>query len=439
MKIYLVDEIMSSGKSHWMLNKMQEWYTEGKFKQFVYLSPLLSEVGGDKDPNTNTYKQGRIQKQLPAMKFAYPIPKGGSKKRHSLELLHQGKNIAATHNLFLNLDASASDVIKDYSNILVIDECLDAYKQFKNISKKSLGLLISQGIFSVDEASKLVYNREKDSLPDDNWEFAELVELSEKGCLFYVNGDLLIWEYPVSILAAFDEVWVLTYLFEGSFMSAWCKINNIEVVRVKPELHRSTQEVKDYIKECIEVVVTPSIKKIEDYSYSQMWWGNSAVTSVVDKIRKAIESAVNMTKVKTTDILITCPKSNWSSDKTDYDEDYISVQGKIKNRPIIKGKGFSRADWLYSDARATNDYSHKSLLIYLIGKNPNTVLWNFCHARGVSIDKELFAIASMVQWVFRGSVRRKEKMYLVMPSKEMRDLYWKWLNTNDEVLKESVK
>ena len=89
--------------------------------------------------------------------------------------------------------------------------------------------------------------------------------------------ELLVWEYPVSILSSFNEVWVLTYLFEGSFMSAWCKINNIEVVRVKPELHRSTEEVKAYIKDCIEVIVTPSLRKIENYSYSQFWWGNSAV------------------------------------------------------------------------------------------------------------------------------------------------------------------
>ena len=112
----------------------------------------------------------------------------------------------------------------------------------------------------------------------------------------------------------------------------------------------------------------------------------------------------------------------------------MSEKGKIKKRPLIKGKGFSRADWLYSDARATNDYSNKSVLIYLIGKNPNTVLWNFCHSKGVSLDKELYAIASMVQWIFRGSVRKKEKMYLIMPSKEMRDLYFKWLETSDEDL-----
>ena len=89
---------------------------------------------------------------------------------------------------------------------------------------------------------------------------------------------------------------------------------------------------------------------------------------------------------------------------------------------------------MYSDARATNDYSNKSVLIYLIGKNPNTVLCNFRHSKGVVIDKELFAIGSMVQWIFRGSVRKKEKMYLIMPSKEMRDLYFKWLETNDEEL-----
>ena len=66
----------------------------------------------------------------------------------------------------------------------------------------------------------------------------------------------------------------------------------------------------------------------------------------------------------------------------------MSEKGKIKKRPLIKGKGFSRADWLYSDARATNDYSDKSVLIYLIGKNPNTVLWNFCHSKGDYRDWE---------------------------------------------------
>ncbi len=73
---------MSSGKSHWMLNKMKEWNDSGKFKQFVYLSPLLTEVGGVKCNQTNKYLDGRIQRQLPEMRFKYPIPLKGSKKQN---------------------------------------------------------------------------------------------------------------------------------------------------------------------------------------------------------------------------------------------------------------------------------------------------------------------------------------------------------------------
>ena len=86
---------------------------------------------------------------------------------------------------------------------------LRCYQQFRGISKKSLALLIEQGIFSVDKDSlKLIYHREKDLFPDDGWEFGELIKLSEAGYIFYVNGELLVWEYPVSILSAFNEVWV---------------------------------------------------------------------------------------------------------------------------------------------------------------------------------------------------------------------------------------
>ena len=43
-------------------------------------------------------------------------------------------------------------------------------------------------------------------------------------------------------------------------------------------------------------------------------------------------------------------------------------------------------------------------------------------------------VGSIVQWIFRGSVRKKEKMYLIIPSKEMRNLYFRWLETADEEL-----
>jgi hypothetical protein len=422
MKVHVVDEIMSSGKSHWMLNQMREWNNLDKFEQFVYLSPLLSEVGGE--VVDSKYVAGRIQNNLPEMNFTYPIPLKGSKATHIRSLLHQGRNISATHNLFLGLDRKVIDTIAQYKNVLVIDECLDAYRVFDGITKKSLHSFITDRTFLVDPVTnKMSYNHNEHPLPD-KWEFTSLAELCDTGCVFYANGDVVIWEFPYEILSAFDEVWVLTYLFEGSFMSAWCKINNVEVVKETPKLNRSTGEVKQYIKDCIQVVESRSMVKIENYSYSQIWWQDDAVEEVVDKIRKCLESCVKSVKAKASDILITCPQLNW---------EHSEVKAQ-KRRALVKGQGFSKATWLYSDAKATNDYADKSCLIYLLGKNPNSMIYNFCLSKNVVVSRDLFALASFLQWVFRGSVRKKETMYLVVPCKRMRDLYKLWLETDDKEL-----
>lgn len=421
---------MSSGKSHWIMEQIREWNSQDKFEQFVYLSPLLSEVGGELSTSPEStkveYLSGRIQKQLPELRFTYPIPLKGSKSTHIKSLLHQGKNISATHNLFLGLNVPAIELINQYKNVLIIDECLDAYRTFTGITKKSLQSFIADKTFLVDpETNKMSYNHKEHPLPSV-WEFRELADLCDTGCVYYVNGGAVVWEFPVEVLSAFDEVWVLTYLFNGSFMSAWCKINNIEVGIVKPVLKRNTLEVKAYIKDCIELVETRSMQKIENYSYSQVWWENDAVVEVIDKIKKCLESCVTTTKSKSSDILITCPQSNWEHPLTNVE----------KRRPLVKGKGFSRAVWLYSDARATNDYADKNTLIYLLGKHPNTIVYNFCLNKGVQINRDLFALASFLQWVFRGSVRKQEKMYLIVPCKRMRDLFKLWIQSDDDKLEE---
>jgi hypothetical protein len=429
LKVNVVDEIMSSGKSHWMMSQMKKWKQEDKYDQFVYLSPLLSEVGGELVDGK--YSAGRIQLALPEMNFTYPIPLKGSKSNHIRSLLHQGRNISATHNLFLGLDRKVIDTLGQYRNVLVIDECLDAYRVFDGITTKSLHSFICDRTFLVDPiTNKMTYNHNEHPLPD-RWEFLSLAELCDTGCVFYVNGDAVIWEFPYEVLSAFDEVWVLTYLFEGSFMSAWCKINGVEVVKQKPLLNRSTAEVKQYIRECIDVVETRSMMKIENYSYSQSWWQDDAVEEVVDKVRKCLESCIKSAKAKANDILIACPKLNW-----EHPIQKSESKREVKKRPLVKGQGFSKATWLYSDAKATNDYADKSCLIYLLGKNPNSFIYNFCSSKDVQLSRDLFALASFLQWVFRGSVRKKEKMHLIVPCKRMRDLYKLWLDTEDDVLKE---
>lgn len=425
MKIKVVDEVMSSGKSYWMLEQMKVWHEEKKFDQFICLSPLLSEVGGEPNTEGKGYIGGRIQQQLPDMGFRYPIPLNGSKTTHIRKLIHQCKNISATHNLFLGMDKECIPLLEQNKNILVIDECLEAYKVFDGITKKCLDALIKVGMFTYDQDTlRISYNHEQFPLHlNEKFEFRDLVSLADTGCVFFVEGNILVWEYPVEILQAFDEVWVLTYLFEGSFMSAWCKINNVEVEKVTPKLNRTTGEVKAYLKDCIVVYDKPDQKRIENYSFSQHWWDDSVVSEVANEISSFLKNAVRKVGAKAEDILITCPKANWEH----------STNPRDKKRPLIKGRGYMTATWLYSDAKATNDYADKSVLIYLLGKHPNPLLINFCLSRGVSFDKDTYALSSLLQWIFRGSVRKKEKMTVIIPNKRMRMLFQDWLDSKDDV------
>ena len=43
------------------------------------------------------------------------------------------------------------------------------------------------------------------------------------------------------------------------------------------------------------------------------------------------------------------------------------------------------------------------------------------------VDKDLWALSNMVQFVFRSRLRKGEPINLYVPSKRMRELFLKWL------------
>ncbi len=46
--------------------------------------------------------------------------------------------------------------------------------------------------------------------------------------LVYVDKTMLMWQFPVEIFAAFDEVFVLTYLFDGQIQKYYYDFHSIE-------------------------------------------------------------------------------------------------------------------------------------------------------------------------------------------------------------------
>lgn len=423
MKIKVISEMCGTGKSSYILNEMLQWQKDKVYDQFVYISPLLSEVGGAKDED-GSYLTGRVQEVCKSMDFKFPKAKSsGGKSEHVRELLLDGKNISATHSLFLGLEEVDIELFRERNNILVIDEAVSAFQEFTEVSRQGIELLLTNENLIVDDDNVVSWNHIK--FPVDveaanpkfggrPFEYKELVQLCNRGHVHLVQGRVVIWEFPVSVLDAFDEVYVLTYLFEGSFMSSWCKLNDIGVEYVEPSLYRSTEEVKAFIKSSVEVASAPPLKPLDKYTYSYTWW-SEASNSKIDKVNTSLASYIkNYLKGYTyEDYLFTYPKF---------------LRGDGKKKPLkIKGRGFTKADWLAVQTRATNDYADKKVIFYLYDRYPNTTLVNFCASKGCNLDKDSFAVGELIQLLWRGCARKGEPMVVIIPSKRMRRLFNDWL------------
>ena len=80
------------------------------------------------------------------------------------------------------------------------------------------------------------------------------------------------------------------------------------------------------------------------------------------------------------------------------------------------------------NTRATNDYKDRWALAYCFNMYSPRMIWHFFNNCGHPVDDDLFAIACLIQWVFRSRIREGEPIVLYLPSPRMRELFNRWLN-----------
>lgn len=122
------------------------------------------------------------------------------------------------------------DDAKDY--VLIIDETIQVYDVYTEHSSTELEALFRLGWIHVDDdAVTLRFNREKygDNGGDPTGtKYENLATMCDLGQLLYVDQKLIVWELSIDTLRSFKEVWIATYMFEGSQMSAYLKSYGVE-------------------------------------------------------------------------------------------------------------------------------------------------------------------------------------------------------------------
>lgn len=407
MKTIIVDSICGSGKTSWAIKKMN---TEIEQK-FIYITPYLDEVKRVIDGCPNRY-------------FEEPkMWKGqGSKLEDFNRLLSEGKNICSTHALFSLVNDDTLKYLKENEYILILDEVFNVIEEI-NIKKSDRNMLLDTHKIEIQEDNKVVW---LDDEYDGN--LNEYKNKIQNGDVYIMNNSFLLWTFPTKIMQSLKETYVLTYKFEGQLQRYYYDMNNIEYKYKSVDYNLSIDGSKhyylceynnnkdlSYLKDLITICENEKLNAIgkpkdkRGNPLSKSWYDNQSRKKLdgMDILKKNMENFFQkICKGKSDENMWTCFK------------DYKSK---------CKGKGYSKG-FVSCNARATNEYRHKKNLAYVINTFNNPKILEFFRQRDVKVNEDEYALAELIQWLFRSQLRDGKPINLYIPSERMRKLLKDWLN-----------
>lgn len=402
--VRVADAIMGTGKSSAAITYMNE-HPE---KKFIYITPYLTEAA-------------RIKESCPKLRFIEPSNKLSEYKfkkiLHTEALIEKGRNITTTHQAFKNYSQRILDIIKEKKYTLIIDENVDIL-DVSDVHPADLQIAIEAGyVQENNEVYSLTSKEYKGKALQEFFGFMknrELVRIDGKG-----GETFFYWTLPPTFLEAFEDVFVLTYLFKGQSLHHMLTMYKIPYEYIGIEYsnengYRFSEDsmyIPDYVrnlKNMIHILDKDKLNEVgEDYYALSMNWFKKRGDNV-DKLRKNI---------------VNCYNNIWREVPSDsrlcgaYNQEFSS----------IRGKGYSKA-FLSFNTKATNLYKSKDHLVYAVNLFMGVNEKKFFEARGIEVDEDMYALSIMVQWIWRSAIRDGKEIYIYIPSKRMRNILIDWIN-----------
>jgi len=423
-KVKVIDAICGAGKTSYAIQMMNE-NTFGK--KFIFVTPFLSEV--KRVIGTTN------------LNMATPIAARGKGKKldHLKKLLADGRSIAITHQLFKMMDHEAHELIQQSDYSLIMDEVAEVIEVFP-IASQDIDVLINGGHIRIEDDSSVTW------LSDYNAEekyalFANVKNAANLGILMAFGEDKLqmVSLLPVSAFNSFQEVYILTYLFDGQLQKYYYDFFNLQynkysVIKSEEKYmivnYNNRYDQREKLKELITIYEDYSTKgrpstlntnyysritKAHKYLLSHSWYEN-AHSEKHKQLQKNLISFFR-TQAKTTN-----DKLFWTT--------YKSKAKRLSNAKCKFNKYDDREkdNFVPCTIRATNDYAHCTAMAYMVNRFLNPVEKQFFLSHDIHVDEDLLALSELIQFMFRGSIRNGEKMACYIPSERQRDLLKKYLD-----------
>jgi len=379
----------------------------------------------DEDINKNQrQKDGEIlyRKNAPTdRKFILPKSTGDGILAAAKLVIQNGKDLVITHATFSNFDKELLDLIKYNDSVkyhLIIDEVPPVFEMLKNtgikISQDDINTLYSMGSLSIDAEDFVSWvETEKVKKLDEYLALKNLCD--QRRIVQYTDkkGTLLLMKRQLpDTFKLFKTVSILTYLFDGSICKSYFDLYGIT--------HKSmiisnskTRDTKYWELIQLHNHYNKEINTLKNNALSKSWY---------------LSNKKNLTELKTV-------TSNFFNNnrKVNLDERLWTVFKDF--RDAVGGSGYKKR-FLVLNSRATNIHKDVKSMAYLVNLYPYTPISNYFAKKGVKIDNDEYALAEMIQWIFRGQIRDGKQINLFLPSPRMKKILLDWM---EELKKEYEK
>lgn len=265
--------------------------------------------------------------------------------------------------------------------------------------------------------------------------------------------------FDAEVFKAFGRVFILTYLSDGCVLTSYLNINHIKYGyyhveqtdtghQFKEGFRPTTPEQKQRIKSLLNIYEGPlntnylTKKELNstakaDSALSKSWFDSKKSKIAKKSIEQLKNNAVNYISHIRGAYKNECLWSTFKQYANKFDCPRLKY--RCVKRDSKKGNGCldcqsrnsCRVNFLACNCRATNKFKDKTVLIYLLNIYPSPIISDYLATKGYPLDADTYALAQLLQWIWRSAIREDKPVYLYLPSSRLRKLLYQYLNDED--------
>lgn len=407
--VKVCDAIMGTGKSSAAITYMNEHPD----KKYIYITPYIAEAKRVADACKNI----KVYEPKKAGEF------NGSKTAHTLSMVTEGKSIATTHQAFRLYSEELTNKIKEVGYTLIVDEDVDTLESLEEYPS-DVQMAIDAGYLKQKIGCDNVYRidacKYQFGKHNDLFRIAKVRDIIRQS---YGQEDMphelfFYWQLPPGLITSFQEVFVLTYLFEGQSLYYMLKIYDIPFRYIGiqkridgaycfSETENYTPEYVKDLRGMIKIIDSPKMNQIGDNEFSlSMNWFDKPTSNIAQLKNNIYNYFNNITDTE-------CGDRMWST--------YECAKNKLK------GKGYSNG-FVSFNKKAENQYGDRNACAYCVNLFMNVGHKLYYQSAGLAVDEDRYALSIMVQWIWRSAIRNGRPISLYLPSRRMRKLLTDWID-----------